>query len=112
MVSGKTSAAGCCCGEGWDALPSTGTGLSGAGSDMPRAARSSASNCAVSAILGRMGLRGPLSCINGNGCWSSCGGNSSCWDSSRAGKRQRQRDLVRKFEAINGTINGVYDFGK
>ena len=94
MVSGEVSAAGCCCGGGWDALSSVGTGLSGAGSDMPRAARSSASNCAVSAILDRMGLRGPLSCIKRDGCWSSRGGNNStCRDSSRARKRQRQRQL-------------------
>ena len=60
---------------------------------MPRAARSSASNCAVSAILGRMGLRGPLSCIKREGCWSSRGGDSRSWGSSRTGKRPRQRRL-------------------
>lgn len=44
----------------WDVF-SVGGGLPRAGSDMPKAARSSASNCDVSAIVDKTGLRGPLS---------------------------------------------------
>jgi hypothetical protein len=55
-------------GRGGDGFPSVvGTGLSGAGSDMPKAARSSASNCDVSAMLGKSVLRGPLKWDGGAG---------------------------------------------